>query len=87
MNYFNDLVLKGLEKKYRKKTIDRMRILFDRYRYQYTFNRRNVAELFKISENGASQFLRKCSAAGIIQKTKRDSYRFTELVEKNLEED
>lgn len=86
MNYFNDLVLKGLEKKYRQKTIDRMRILFDRYRYQYTFNRRNVAELFKISENGASQFLRKCSAAGIIQKTKRDSYRFTELVEKNLEE-
>ncbi|MQM73647.1 MAG: transcriptional regulator [Eubacteriaceae bacterium] len=79
LSYFNDVILKRIKKKFRKKTINQIRMLFDRYRYQYTFNRRNIAELFHITENGASDFLRKCLSEGIIAKEKRDSYRFVEI--------
>ena len=87
LNYFTDLVLKRLEKKYRRKTIEQIHMLFARYRYQYTFNRRNVADMFGITENGASIFLKKCLEENIIQKEKRDSYRFVELIDTNSREE
>ena len=53
-NYFTDLVLKRLENKYWHKMLEQIHMLFARYRYQYTFDRRNVADMFGITENGAS---------------------------------
>ena len=82
LNYFHDIILRKMEKKYRQKTIEQIYMLFARYRYQYPFNRRNVAELFKISESGASMFLKKFLDNGIIKKEKRDRYCFTELTDK-----
>lgn len=81
LNYFTDFVLKRVEKRYRQKTIQQIKMLFARYRYQYPFNRRNVADMFGITENGASIFLKKCLEENIIQKVKRDSYRFVELID------
>lgn len=39
-----------------KKAIDRLVSLFDRYQYNYYFNRRNIADLFSITENAGSRF-------------------------------
>ncbi|MGI6053162.1 MAG: ATP-binding protein [Bilifractor sp.] len=74
--YFDKVVVQPKLSKHRKTTIEKIRTLFDRYRYTYSFNRRNVAELFNMTENGASNFLKSFIADGIIIREKRDSYRF-----------
>lgn len=76
LNYFKDVVLKKHGGEFRKSTIDKLVCLFDRYRYDYSFNRRNIADLFGIKENGASGFIKKCIEKGIIKKIKVDEYRF-----------
>lgn len=77
LNYFKDLIL-GKPNQFRQRTKNQILMLFDRYRYQYSFNRRNIAELFHITENGASNFIKRCLQNGIIKKDKRDSYFFVE---------
>ena len=76
MNYFRDVVLKTRTVGLRKKTIVELEMLFNRYRYNYNFNRRNIADMFSITENGASGFIKKCLERGIIRKIKMDEYCF-----------
>lgn len=61
---------------FRTKTIDRIIYLFDKYGYDYSFNRRNIADAFHISENGASGFINKCIQHGIMIRVKVDEYQF-----------
>lgn len=74
--YFRDVVLKKQSAGFRKKTLSEIELLFKRYRYSYNFNRRNIADLFSITENGASVFIKKCLDRGIIKKIKVDEYCF-----------
>ena len=59
-----------------RKAIERLIALFDRYRYTYHFNRRNIADMFVISENAGSRFLKACMERNIIHKVKTDEYCF-----------
>ena len=77
LGYFKDEILEKHEEAFRGTTIKKLISLFERYRYNYSFNRRNVADLFGITENGASGFIKKCIEKGIIQKIKVDEYKFT----------
>ena len=81
--YFREKVIEIVGTDFRKKTVEQLVQLFNRYRYEYSFNRRNVAELFGITENGASLFIKKCLSRGIIKKEKIDSYRFINAINKN----
>ena len=83
LTYFKDVILKERAAGLRPKTINELIRLFERYRYSYDFNRRNIADLFSITENGASMFLKKCIARGIIKKNKVDSYSFVNIQEQN----
>lgn len=74
--YFRDVILKERSEGLRIRTIKELEQLFKRYRYSYNFNRRNVADLFSITENGASIFIKKCLDRKIIEKVKVDEYRF-----------
>lgn len=76
LNYFCDVFLAQYGKGLRKRTLDRIVLLFNRYRYSYHFNRRNVADLFSITPNGASGFINTCMDRGIIKKVKIDEYCF-----------
>ncbi|MCC8151978.1 MAG: putative DNA binding domain-containing protein [Lachnospiraceae bacterium] len=78
--YFRENIIAISGNDFRKKTINQLVKLFDRYRYEYSFNRRNVAELFGITENGASGFIKKCLSHHIIEKEKVDSYRFINVI-------
>lgn len=80
--YFKEKLISLVGKEFRNKTIQQLIQLFDRYRYEYSFNRRNIADLFKITENGASVFIKKCLSLNIIEKEKKDSYRFLNLTSK-----
>lgn len=74
--YFRDVFLKERGEGMQKKAIDRLVALFDRYRYNYNFNRRNIADLFSITENAGSRFLKACLDRRIIHKIKTDEYCF-----------
>ena len=74
--YFKEKMLQQVGNSFRGKTINQIEKLFNRYRYDYSFNRRNIAEMFGISENGASGFIKKCLKKDIIKKEKIDTYRF-----------
>lgn len=76
LNYFKDVVLSRNREEFKNKTIDGLIELFDRYRYAYNFNRRNFADVLNISENWASQLIKKCINLDIIRKVKRDEYCF-----------
>ena len=76
MIYFRDVFLKEHGQGLQKKAIDRLVALFDRYRYSYNFNRRNIADLFSITENAGSRFLKTCLDRNIIHKIKTDEYCF-----------
>lgn len=77
--YFRDVFLKERGKGLQKKAIERLILLFDRYRYSYNFNRRNIADLFSLSENAGSRFLRTCLDRNIVRKIKTDEYCFVTL--------
>jgi ATP-dependent DNA helicase RecG len=81
--YFQEKVIAIVGNDFRKKTIDKLAQLFDKYRYDYSFNRRNIADLFGITENAASGFIKKCLYHGIIEKEKVDSYRFINGINPN----
>ena len=81
--YFREKVLAIVGNNFRTKTFDQLEQLFDRYRYEYSFNRRNIADLFGITENAASGFIKKCLTYYIIEKEKVDSYRFVNVTKKN----
>lgn len=74
--YFQDVLLKKHGDGLRKRTLERILLLFARYRYTYNFNRRNIADLFSITENGSSGFIANCIKHGIIKKVKTDEYCF-----------
>lgn len=76
LNYFKEVVLKGKETSFRGRTVEGITILFERYRYSYNFNRRNFADILDVSENWASQLIKKCIELGIIAKVKKDEYCF-----------
>ena len=76
LKYFHDVVIKNIEESFRGKTISKIEELFSRYRYEYSFNRSNVAELFEVTENRASGILRICVDKGVIQKIKNGVYSF-----------
>ena len=57
---FQDMLLNVYADTLRPKTRERLLILFKRYRYTYHFNRRNIADMFSITENVASRFLKNC---------------------------
>ena len=81
--YFREKILAIVGNNFRNKTFNQLEQLFDRYRYEYSFNRRNIADLFGITENGASGFIKKCLAYKIIEKEKVDSYRFVNIIKEN----
>lgn len=58
LNYFKDVVIGRKSEGLKGKTIDGIVELFDRYRYSYNFNRRNVADLLGVSENRASRLIK-----------------------------
>ena len=76
LSYFRDAILKEHGEGLRNKTLENLMQLFDRYRYTYWFNRRNIADICSISENGASLLLKKCLDRGIMKKDKVDVYYF-----------
>jgi len=76
LKYFEAFLQRRAQATFRTRTMAHLISLFQRYRYNYTFNRRNIAEQFKISENGASQIIKKCLEKNIVQKVKTDEYRF-----------
>lgn len=76
LNYFKDVVIGRKSEGLKGKTIDGIVELFDRYRYSYNFNRRNVADLLGVSENRASRLIKKCIDLGVMDKVKRDEYCF-----------
>ena len=76
LKYFHDVIVKKLEGAVRGKTLEKIELLFSRYRYSYSFNRSNVAELFGVTENRASGILKICLENGIIIKQKNGVYNF-----------
>ena len=76
LKYFHDVIIKQLEGSFRGKTLEKIEELFSRYRYTYTFNRSNIAELFGITENRASNIIRVCVENGIVVKLKNGVYSF-----------
>lgn len=76
LSYFNDVVMNPLRKEFRKNRYDQILDFFGKYRYEYHFNRRNLADAFEIKEAAASAIIRKCIELGIIMKIKRDEYTF-----------
>ena len=76
LKYFHDVIVKKLEEIFRGRTLVKIEELFARYRYTYSFNRSNVAELFGVTENRASGILKTCVDKGIIIKHKNGVYYF-----------
>ena len=74
---FQDMLLNVYADTLRPKTRERLLVLFKRYRYAYHFNRRNIADMFSITENAASRFLKNCVELGIIHREKVDDYCFS----------
>ena len=76
LSYFRDVLLQYRGVGLRQRTLDRIVLLFSKYRYNYHFNRRNIADLFSITPNGASGFINTCIEHDIIEKIKTDEYCF-----------
>lgn len=76
--YFKDVVMTDFVMEFRESRYNKIIDLFDKYRYVYPFNRRIIADIFGIKENTASILLRKCVNLGIIEKVKKDEYRFAQ---------
>ena len=74
--YFEEVILKRGVNSFRQKRCDQIMELFKKYRFNYSFNRRIIADAFGISENTASITLKKCVEMGIIDRIQRDEYRF-----------
>ena len=77
LKYFHDVIIKELEKTFRSGTLEKIEELFSKYRYTYSFNRRNVAELFEITENRASSIIKMCVEKGVMVKQRNGVYNFT----------
>lgn len=76
LKYFRDFLLAKYGQTFRRKTVEGLVKLFDRYRYSYNFNRRNISDLFTISESSASRIIKKCLEIDMIRKVKIDEYCF-----------
>ena len=76
LKYFETTLRRKAATAFRSKSIQNILALFQRYRYRYSFNRRNIAELFCISENAASRIINKCLEMQIIRKIRIDEYQF-----------
>ena len=60
----------------RKTTIKKLYMLFDRYGYEDSFDRNDVATVLGITPNSASVFIKRNIENKILMKEKRGSYRF-----------
>lgn len=60
----------------KRKTVERISELFRRYRYEYTFNRNNVAGAFEITVVSASGMIRQMVQQGLAEKVGTSEYRF-----------
>lgn len=76
LSYFKEVVIGRKSEGLKNKTVDGIIEIFDRYRYSYNFNRRNIADLLNVTENRASRLIKKCMELGIMNKVKRDEYCF-----------
>ena len=82
--YFTAVIMAPLKKEFRNKRYDQIIDLFNKYRYQYHFNRRNVADAFGVEEPAASAIIKKCMNLGVVERVKRDEYRFLQRDTKKL---
>ena len=57
--YFKEKMLQQVGNSFRGKTINQIEKLFNRYRYDYSFNRRNIAEMFGISRKWCFRIYKK----------------------------
>lgn len=60
----------------RKTTVDKIADMFRRYRYEYPFNRNNVADAFSVDVQYASELISKMKKVGIVRQVKRGEYYF-----------
>lgn len=60
------MLLYGIKTVKGKDSYDQIIGLFNKYRYQYHFNRRNVADAFGVEEPAASAIIKKCMNLGIV---------------------
>ncbi len=74
--YFTDIVMTKYKNHFRGKRREQLISLFRKYRYNYTFNRKVIAEAFELSENAASVVLNRCVEYGLIEKKKQGNYCF-----------
>ena len=64
------------EKKFNKKTFEKLLVLLEKYGSEYCFNRITIANAFGITENAASRIIRKSVDCGIMRKEKNGVYYF-----------
>lgn len=76
LRFFHEIIIKKLENNYQEKTLSKIEELFSRYRYAYSFNRINIAELFGVTENRASVIIKTCVECGVMVKQKNGVYGF-----------
>lgn len=84
LSYFKEVVIARKSEGLKNKTVDGIIELFDRYRYSYNFNRRNVADLLNVIKNRASRLIKKCTDLDVMSRVKRDEYCFK--ADKNVTE-
>jgi len=75
LKYFRDVIINNLADLSEKKLLN-IEKLFSKYRYDYSFNRKNVSELFGVTENRASGIIKEYINKGIIVKHKNGIYYF-----------
>ena len=62
---------------FRTITVEKMIQFLKTYEFQYSFNRKNIADSFKISESNASRIIKKSLACGLMRKEKNGIYYFS----------
>ena len=77
LKYFKDHVFNKVENNFRDKRKNQIIMLFEKYRYEYTFSRNNISEQFEVVENTASIILKKCITLGLVEKEDHGRYRFS----------
>lgn len=75
-DYFMIKMYKSLPDGTRKSTYNQILSLFEKYTYQYNFNRENIEELFKIKKSRASEIIKLLINYDLIEAAEPTKYRF-----------
>lgn len=75
-DYFVIKIYKNLPKSLTKKTNDKIKMLFDKYGYQYDFNRDEVALIFGVKKSRASEVIALLMESNLIEHSDATKYRF-----------